>query len=97
MLGNANRALEKENLLVDVLAAVSGIFALRAEDEQERMMLGAWAPDFRRHRYVNEQLRENGDDQADQEIAILKAFIDLLDGNQVQIDPANLENCRRGL
>ena len=51
-------------------------------------MLGAWAPDFRRHRYVNEQLRENGDDQADQEIAILKAFIDLLDGNQVQIDPA---------
>ena len=76
---NTNAALEKENILVDLLAATAAAFAKStAENSMEADILNAWAADLLRHKEVNEtyqKLSDSGfDSQADEELEILKGF-----------------------
>lgn len=83
---DAKPALEKENILVDLLAATAAAFAKsNAKNQTETAILNAWAEDLLRHKDVNQTYLKLAagafDNQADEELEILKGFRSTLDTN----------------
>lgn len=80
---DAKSALEKENILIDLLAAAAEAFAKsNAKNQTETAILNAWADDLLRHKDVNQTYQQldstDFDNQAEEELKILQGFRDTL-------------------